>query len=254
VAEQMRRALVAPLGGGDLDVTLTAGFVRQEAAGSSLDLLLHIGTKGLRLEPATDGCSVARLEVMRALWPIDPGLAPSERVTTQPLEVTVCGASGIVATVRDRVPSPGAYQARVAIRNLDHRTGVIPIGSATQYLVVPNLAKEPLALSVPTVWSGEMPPPPAGDLTGGPARETHPAVRRIPAGGNLHYAVQVFGSAEDLRVRILRDAQEVSSTGGAPSGSIPLTGLTPGRYVLQISATRKSRSDRADQYLDFEIY
>jgi hypothetical protein len=239
---QMRRALSSPLTGGDLDVTLTAAFVRQEAAGSYVDLLLHIGRKGVQFEPEANGCGHAKLEVMRALWPLDPGLAPSERVAASPLDVTACGEAGIVATVRERVPSTGAYMARVAVRNQADRTGRVPIGSAAQFLVVP---KDP-QLSAITLWSGDPPPVSAGDLAAHPARDGDPAVRVFRPSDELHYSVQSFGAAGDVHARIFPNGPEASGA----TGSIPLRTLKPGRYVLQVSATGKTR---ADEYLDFEV-
>jgi len=239
---QLRRALASPLTGGELDVNLTAAFVRQEAAGSYVDLLLHIGRKGVHFEPDTNGCGRARLEIMRALWPLDPGLAPSERVATSPVEVTTCGGTGIVATVRERVPSTGAYMARVAVRNQADRTGHIPIGSAAQFLVVPKDA----VLSAITLWSGDTPPGSAGDLAARPARDGDPAVRVFHIGDELHYAVQVLGAAGDVRAQILPNGTESSGA----TGSMALQGLKPGRYVLRASLTGKTR---ADEYIDFEI-
>jgi hypothetical protein len=124
VADQVRRALTSPFHGGELEVKLTAGFIRQEAAGSYVDLQMHVTPKGVRFEQDAQGCGVARLEWVRALWPLDPGLPPSDRVNTQTFEINTCKTSdrvreaGFVATVRERVPAPGAYQLRVAVRNV----------------------------------------------------------------------------------------------------------------------------------------
>src|SRR5262249_60422409 len=76
--DPLRHALVSPLRSSDLEVRLTSSFVRQEAAGSYVDLRLHIAPKGMQFERGSNGCWTARIEVALALWPLDPGLAPSD--------------------------------------------------------------------------------------------------------------------------------------------------------------------------------
>jgi VWFA-related protein len=266
-AEQMRRALTSPFHSGDLDVSLTASFVRQEAAGSFVDLLMHIGPAGVRFEMSNEGCWNVRLELTRALWPLDPGLAPSDRVATEPLEWNLCGdvadrvrRDGLVAAVRERVPSSGAYQVRVAVRNAADQAAKVPVGSATQFLALPDVRKGGLALSGVTVWSADAPATPGGDLTHRPARGSDPAIRKFNAGEELRYTFQVFGNAGELRVGVMRDGQEnpaapaPAGDGGTVSGALSLASLAPGRYVLHVSAVHsKNKTEHADQFVDFEV-
>jgi hypothetical protein len=243
--DPLRHALVSPLHSGDLAVRLTSSFVRREAAGSYVDLRLHIAPKGMQLERGSNGCWTARIEVALALRPLDPGLAPSERVSRHSMEQKGCEeASGFVVAVRERVPLPGAYQVRAAVRN----AGDPATGSAAEFLMIPEVKRAAVALSGLTMWAGEAPPEPAGDPAIWPAADRDPAVRLFAAGDSVRYAFHVFGKANGVRARVLRDGREVMST--AADGV--LTGLPPGRYVLHVSATRRS-TEGADQFLDFEM-
>jgi VWFA-related protein len=287
--EQMRQALVSPFHTGDLEVNLSASFDRQEAAGSYVDSLLHIAAKGVSFEQDMGGCWNARLELVRALWPVDLGIPPNDRVNTQILDVHTCGktaervmSEGLVAAVEDRVPSPGAYQVRVAVRNasadddfsfgpqtLVRREGTQPVktllGSATQFLLIPDLRRKGLALSGLILWSGEAPPTPVADVAYRTAKPGDPAVRQFRTGEEMRYAFRVFGGEVgrlDVRLRVLRDGREVAaapaplSAEGEASGVFPLTGLMPGDYVLGVEASTapaKGKAQRAEQWLDFAV-
>jgi hypothetical protein len=241
----LRRALVSPLRSGSLNLRLASSFVGQEAAGSYVDLLLHLDSEGVHFARDTGGCWTAPLELAVALWPLDPGLAPSDRVATHSLEARGCGErAGFVIALRERVPLPGGYQVRVAIRN----SGEQAAGSASEVLWIPDLKRSPLALSGVTLWTGDAPSKPPPDPVIRPAADSDPAVRRFSAGGVVKYASQVFGNAAAVRAQVLRDGREVSSSPGA-AGS--LSGLPPGQYMLHVSATRGR--DRADQFRAFEI-
>jgi hypothetical protein len=263
---QMRHALASPFRSGDLEVRLTANFVRREAMGSYVDLLVHIAPEGVRFERRADGCWTARLEVARALWALNPGFAPSDRVNTDLIEVNACGDAtertrreGIVAAVRERAASPGAYRVRVAVRNADDQGTAFPVGSAAQFLVVPDPRRGAPALSGISLWAGNAPLEAGGDVAYRPAADGDPAVRRFSRSDEVRYAFQAFGSVDDIRVSLLRDGQELqaatarSGDTGLVSGRLPVAGLKAGAYVLHVSAARGKGAERTDEFVDFEI-
>jgi VWFA-related protein len=262
---QMRRALVSPFRSGDLEVRLTANFVRREAMGSFVDLLVHIAPEGVRFERGANGCWTARLELARALWALNPGFAPSDRVNTDLIEVNACGDAaertrreGIVAAVRERAASPGAYQVRVAVRNADDQGTTVPVGSAAQFLVVPDPRKGAPALSGISLWAGNAPTEAGGEVAYRPAADGDAAVRRFSRSDEVRYAFQAFGLPDDVRVSLLRDGEELqvatARSGDALSGRLPVAGLTTGAYVLHVSAARGKGAERTDEFVDFEIH
>jgi hypothetical protein len=260
-----REALVSPFRGGGLEVDLTAAFQRQEAAGSYVDSMLHIGGKSVRFEQDAGGCWNARLEVERAIWAVDPWASQNDRVSEQVLDVHACGKTaeqvrqeGLVAVVEDRVPTPGSYQVRVAVKN----AGSDPVGSATQFLVIPDLKRTRLAVAGVTVWAGDAPAAASGDVTYRPASEGDPAMRQFHAGEELRYSFRVLGAATDVRLRVLRDGKEAATVpvtvgaGGAVTGVLPLVGMTPGSYVLGAVASMapgKGKTQSVEEWVDFEI-
>jgi hypothetical protein len=204
---------------------------------------------------------------------VDPGIPQNDRVTTQTLNVHACGEAaeqarrdGLLAVAEDRVPTPGAYQVRVAVRNADAGDGTVPLGSASQFLVIPDLHRGILALSAVTLWSGGTPLAPESDVSFRPVTAGDPAVRRFRAGEEMRYAFRVFGDApgaQDVRLRVLRNGQEVLTTpvaltgpGEPITGTLPLTGFPPGDYVFGVvasSGTGKTKAERAGQWVDFAV-
>jgi len=255
--ERMRQALTSAFRSGDLDLRLTASFQRQEAAGSYVASLVRIAASGVRFDQDAGGCWNARLELARALWPVDPGVPASDRIYASNIDVHACGEEaermrrdGLIAAVEDRVPSPGAYQVRVAARNIGDEAAV---GAATQFLAIPDLRQGGPALSGVTLWSGEGPPAAGADVSYRASREGDPGVRRFRTGDSVHYAVRVFGAAGELRLRVLREGQEVWSDATAkPVGLLELRDLAAGPYVLVLTAS-SGRGRPAEQSVDFEV-
>ena len=254
--------LLSPFHGGDLEVRLTAWFDRQQAAGSYVRSLIHIDAKGLRFEPDGDGCRKARLEISRALWAVDPGIPQSDRINSQPLNVRACGGDaelmrreGLIAAAEDRVPTPGAYQVRVAVRN----AGAEEVGTATQFLAIPDLKRGGLTIAGLTMWSGNAPAAPEADVSYRLPDPGDPGVRRFRTGDEVHYGFRILGGTptSEVRLRILRDGQEVYGLARAPmEGVLPLAGLAPGSYLLGVVAsggtTRKPL--RAEEWLSFTVF
>jgi hypothetical protein len=233
---------------------------------------MHIAARGVHFQEAADGCWNARLELVRAIWPVDPGIPQNDRVSTQMLDVHACGnqadrvrQEGIVATVEDRVPTPGGYQVRVAVRNAGAGEPKLALGSATQFLLIPDLHRGGLALSGLTLWSGDAPAAAEGDVSYRPAIAGDPAVRQFRAGDELRYSFRLFGAAPgalDVRVRVLRNGQEViaapvaAASGDLFTGVLPLKGMAPGDYVIGVvaaSGAGKARAQRAEQWVDFAV-
>ena len=261
--DSIREMLDSPFGTGELDVRLTSSFQRQEAAGSYVSSMLEVAAQGLHFSQDTGGCWNARVEVARALRAVNPGMPVNDRVNSQVVDVHTCGAEaervlaqGLVAAVEDRVPTAGAYQVRLAVR--DASPGGAS-GTAAQFLAIPDLKTSGLALSGIRLWSGSAPPPETADVEWRHAGGGDPAVRRFAAGDEVHYSFRAFGDgagAADVRLRVLRDGKEAAVVQPAAlEGVMPLAGLPPGRYVVGAIASSAAgkKSGHAEQWVDFEI-
>ena len=155
---------------------------------------------------------------------------------------------------------PGLYQLRVAAR--DRRTG--RTGSQSQWVEIPTSA--PGRLSLSSLFLGEVRPGVGAEA----ARRVSVSVsRRFSRGSRLRFQTYVYGAAGapvNVRVRIVRDgvtalvlpASALAAAAGqdasrvAYTGDLDLSGLTPGRYVLEVTAEGASKA-AATQQADFVL-
>lgn len=175
--------------------------------------------------------------------------------------------------------APGLHQIRVATR--DVKTG--QVGSAVQWVEIPDLRSRKLALS--SLIVGESRANAAGRLTetGGSAKAEsllEPAVaevsvdRRFERTSALRYLVFIYNargaataSAEvTLQTQLFRGKREIFSapparvsTEGKDSArlpyaaEVPLEGLPPGRYSLRVTVNDRAAKSTATQRVSFLI-
>ncbi len=176
-------------------------------------------------------------------------------------------SAGLVYTSSIPVARPGPYHIRVAVR--DTSTG--KIGTASQFIDVPDLKKRQLALS--------------GLVLGSPADQPRdldapgvPSFRVFRRSGALDFTCQIFNArvdrqtqkpAIDTEVRVFRGQQQVLATerkrlDAAPAGprrkiargSMLLDSFEPGSYVLQFvvrDTLAKEKHGVAEQWIDFDV-
>ena len=179
------------------------------------------------------------------------------------------------------IKKPGAYQFRAVIR--DAETG--RMGSAGQFIQVPDLAKNRLALSGLVLGLFDSAPdqqPAKPEGTGADARDDAqptPSVRRFSRDGMIDYAAFVFNPAIDsktgkpqltMQVEIYRDGKVIHQLeprqipldeSASPKrlecgGRLKLTGFTPGDYVMRLLITDQladQKHARAEQWMDFSV-
>ena len=194
---------------------------------------------------------------------------------------------GLVYYVTMPVKKPGAYQLRMSFRD----TASERIGSASQFIDVPDIKKNRLTLSS-AVLRGTLPnanrtnpnpadaPPQDQEGLDKGAAEASPAVRHFRHGMMLTYGVSVYNAKLDkadnlpkltTQVQLFRDGKPIFTGKENPlqvkdvadwkrimaGGAIQLgTDLPAGDYVLQITVTdaladQKHRT--ATQWMDFSI-
>ncbi|HEV7474686.1 MAG TPA: VWA domain-containing protein [Pyrinomonadaceae bacterium] len=163
---------------------------------------------------------------------------------------------------------PGLYQVRVAAR--DQQSGVV--GSASQWIMVPDLSKHQIALS--SLFVGErrtQPQPEAG------ARIPLSISHHFTPNSRLRFFASIYNAASGpagggkpdvtVQTRILKDDQavltspvvKVATEGVEDLGSIPyaaevsLRTLTSGSYVLQLTATDNATKSSTIQRVKFIV-
>ncbi|MBV9957588.1 MAG: VWA domain-containing protein [Acidobacteria bacterium] len=183
---------------------------------------------------------------------------------------------GVVYTHQAKL-KPGLYQVRVAAR--DSKSG--RVGSAMQWLQIPDLATRRLNLS--SVLIGESTPAltiPASETRkdAGESPDVFFSVsRRFARNSRLRFLMSIYNAARStdaaqmpdvaLQVQILRDNQPVLTTALSKvetrgvqdltrlpyAAEIPLDSMPAGRYLLQVVVIDRIAKTSATQYVTFEI-
>jgi hypothetical protein len=277
-AEQILAAITSPFAGGEIDLRLTTLYAGNEKKEALMRALLHLSGEDLQFVEDADGWQKAKFEILAVIFG-DNGTIIEQINQTQSIKSRDAGLreireKGLVLSVVVPVKKPGAYQMRVALR--DETSG--QIGSAYQFIEVPNLKKSGLVLSGIVLES-------SASVGKNVKDEVHViqtkaqhdvAVRSFRPGSQVSFGVKIYnvkniGSSIVSQFRIFRGDREVFagqenplSLSGASGGQEVTIGgaftvgknMPPGDYVLQIlvkDPTKKGSRQYAAQWIDFQI-
>ncbi len=264
MVDQMRAAMLSPFKSSDIHLKLTALYAKT-AKGPIVRNLLYVEGKDLTWRPAPKDSFTAQLQVL--VVATGDGDA-SVQTVARDYEVQVeagklddAKREGVVYTIDVPAPKRGGYQIRVAVRDASTKN----VGSATQFVEVPDLKKARFVLTGVVLQDGEG----RGSALVGMA----PARRQFRPGAEVEYlsALQKGHGAEALaglatQIRIVRDGKDVYSaptkvveipgSGPAVFGVLKLSKeMVPGEYFLQLVARdgKGGKNGVASQWTDFEI-
>jgi VWFA-related protein len=281
-AEQMLHALNSPFGSTGIHLRLTSLFGNDAKAGPMVRSLLHIDCSDLTFSDEPDGWHKTVVDVLALTYADNGRVVDSTnrtftiRVRADDYRRTLKG--GLIYTLNVPVQKAGAYQLRTVLRD----AGSERVGSASQFIEVPDLAKGRLALSGIVLRGKESLPraapaagtaadPVAGTAEGQvdePDPQASPALRRFRRGTALYYALVVFNAQLDrtshqpqleTQVRLFRDGRQIYAGQVRPfkinekedfkrlvaAGQLALGGrIEPGDYILQIVVTDKLAGEK----------
>ncbi|HYX30184.1 MAG TPA: VWA domain-containing protein, partial [Pyrinomonadaceae bacterium] len=267
LAQKLYEALASPFGATGVHLQLTSLFANDEKAGSFMRSVMHIDVHDLTFTEEPNKIYKCTFDILSITFG-DNGVPVDQIGRTYTMQLPEdaykrAQRDGLVYYITVPVKKPGAYQLRTSL----HDTASDRIGSASQFVEVPDLKKNRLALSgialrgtlenAKTAAEG-----PAGDQEGvdkGNA-EASPAVRHFHNGMLMNYAFFVYNAHSEKgappqlfgQVILFRDGKPVftgkqnpmSAAGQSDfkrlvgGGAIKLgTDLTPGDYVLQVIVT-----------------
>jgi VWFA-related protein len=286
--QQILNALLSPFAAGGVSLRLNALFGNEAKNGSFVRSFLHINAKDLKFTDEADGSHKATFDVLAVSFG-DNGAAVDQIGKTYTLMAKgktyeQILRDGFVYSFVFPIKNPGAYQMRVALRDQNSEK----VGSANQFIEVPNLKKARLTLSgivlenlTPAQWQKlaqeTNPNQTAEPVSSNPPSDT--SLRRFRRGTVLRYGYEIYNARLDAaqkpqmqtQMRVFRDGKPVLegkqntldvtgqtnmqkiATGGALSlGNT----LAAGDYVLQIIVTdnlAKGKYRTTSQFVQFEI-
>ncbi len=289
--QQIQNALTSPFAVNDISLRLNALF-GNNAQGSYMRPLLHINAQDLKFTDEPDGAKKAVFDILAVTFG-DNGAAidqvsKSYTLTVKDVMYDTILKNGFVYYFTVPVKKPGAYQFRVAIR--DAQAG--KVGSASQFIEVPNLKKERLTISgivlenlteaqwklfaseTPVVTNNQ-----SNEPTDKPNPMNDTSLRRFKRGTILRYGFEVYNARLDAskkpnltaQIRVFRDGKllldgkqnPIDVSGQTDSeriksvGALSLAGaMQTGEYILQIIVTdnlAKEKRKISTQFVQFEI-
>lgn len=283
--EQVMNAINSPFGVTDISLKLNALFVSDSARKLYVKSFVFINGPDLKFSEPVNGKRTMAFDIL-ALGFGDNGTVADQ--IGQTFEISVgekayneITRTGLVYDFVFPIKKPGAYQLRIALR--DHATE--KVGSASQFIEVPDLKKNRLTLSGIVLENMELEAwkQRANGGAGAEAAGSNPigstAQRQFKVGTVLNYGGEIFNSrmvggkiaGVSYRPRVFRDGKLVFEGAALPAiesiangktradytGSISLgTEMEPGDYVLQIVAADESPNKKkriATQFVQFEI-
>lgn len=262
-------ALISPFAENELPVRFNAIFSYDAKAGTFVRSLLHMNISDLDFKKQADGKLKAMFDIFAYAFGEQGRVAAQQTktysITLDEPEYEKMRKTGFVYNFLFPIEKPGAYQLRVAVRD----KGVDKIGSASQFIEVPDLKKDRLTLSGVVLD--------AGGENSGSSPVTSTAVREFKAGSSLDYGTIVLNAKATAgktslssKLRVFRDGKLVFdgdphpiTQGDQPADSVAFAGrislgskLAPGDYVMEIAVTdalAKAKRSTALQYVEFTV-
>ncbi len=283
--QQLARALASPFASGDVPLRLTSLLGGSHAKGAVVTSLMHIDMSNFKFTEEADGWHKAVIDLVAFTFGEQGNVIDhvnrTETVRVRGEIYEHVRRHGLVFQMQVPVKKPGAYQLRIAVRD----AAAEKLGSASQFIEVPDLKKNRLALSGIVLQSTELTIANAAAAAnpGVEQKETDPegnaAVRRFRKGELVDYFYNIYNATLDkatgrprlqTQMRIFRDQTEVYA--GKPEEFDPgqqtdlsnlqsatrirLNGLQPGEYVLQVVVTDALAPEKrrtVTQWIDFEV-
>ncbi len=292
-AQQTYTALTSPFAASGVALRLNTLFGNDKTQGSFVRSLLHVNARDLKFTDEPGGGKKAVFDVLAMSFgengaPIDQ-IAKTYTMNVKGDAYQKLINDGFVYYFTLPVKKPGAYQYRVAIR--DNVSG--KVGSANQFIEVPNLKKNYLTVSgivlenlTVAQWqkltdgSAAAPLGASGNSVQNPTDPMNDtSLRRFKRGSVLRYGYEIYNAKLDAsqkpnllaQVKIFRDGKPLLEGKNAALelaeqpdrqrlktvGALSLGNeMKPGDYVLQVVVTdnlAKKKQQIAAQFIQFEI-
>jgi VWFA-related protein len=270
--DETNLALGSPFGAQDIELNLMSFFADGNTDGSIVRSFIYVDPTNLTFTP-TNGRQETSLEIDGVIFgdngAIIQQIKHSAVLSLRENEYREAMQDGLRLRFDMPAKTPGSYQVRIAVRDQTSSK----IGSAGQFVVVPDLNQKRVALSGVVLRNAAEGPMQISAMSNPPAR-------RFRANAELNYAFVVYNPMIDsttqlpnlmMQARLYRDGKNIDPAVEAPiavknqadlsrlfiTGSVRLgSHLEPGHYYLQIVVTDKAAKDKQPpitQWIEFEV-
>ncbi|MCU1234934.1 MAG: hypothetical protein JWP63_2901 [Candidatus Solibacter sp.] len=283
--QQLMDALASPFNSTGIKVRLTSNYNEGKKSGPLVQSMLHFEAKNLDFKHAIDGTWHAAVDIVTSAYrgfkqPMQQRQRQQEISLTEE-QYRVAMRDGLVFNLADQIKTPGPFLMRAVVRD----SGNERIGSASQYVQVPDTHKHQLALSgimlkqasAELLASLNRPRPPEDKESWS---QGGPALRRYLPGQGILYGFAVInaklkGAEKEFRagsqVRVFRDGKLIFTSEYthrltlSPADPTRLLGggvltlgrnMSPGEYLLQLIVTDElgdRKHKQVSQWVDFEV-
>ena len=267
VRDETNIALASPFMAQDIDIDMTTFFIHDSAMGSIIRSFVYIDGKDLTLT-GVNGRYQGSIELHGVIFgengAIVEKVTRSATLSLPESDYQQAKSQGIRLSFDIPVKRSGAFQVRVAARDRPSSR----IGSAGQFVLVPDLKKKQMAVSGIVLAE-----------SGADQSITNAGTRRFAPNAELYFVYMLYNAANEsgklrnlvMDVKLFRDDKNVHSGPQTPivasdqdlsrvgvNGVVRLAPeLEPGNYYLQIVITDKDAPAKkvapVIQWVDFEI-
>ncbi|HKS10493.1 MAG TPA: VWA domain-containing protein [Pyrinomonadaceae bacterium] len=276
IKDQTTLALLSPFGTQDIEVYQNSFFANPKADGSVIRSFVYLNPANLTFVPA-NGRRETPLEIHGVIFGDNGSVIEKVKhdivLSLGDAEYEQAIRDGLPDAVRLRfdmtVKKPGSYQVRIAVRD---RTSS-KIGSAGQFVAVPNLNDKRVSLSGIVLRS-------ADEVMASALLMANPPARRFQVNTDLRFAFTLYNAPINpatqlpnvtIQTKLFREGSSIGPPVEIPidvknqadpsrlfvNGTIRLDpGLAPGDYYLQIVVTDKPAKDKQPpitQWINFEV-
>ncbi len=271
--QQIMAALASPFNSSGIEVNMTSIFTGDQEK-QFVRSMIHVNARDLTFTKQENGDYLTNVDIAATTHnenglTIDRGgRAYTLRVKGPDYEAAL--RDGIMYALDVPIKNPGAYQLRLAVRDEKSKR----VGSASQFIEVPDIKKNRLALSGISM-NGEY------EKGGKPEAlvQASPALRRMKRGMVLNYGYAIYNPKLDpgnrpnltTQTKLFYEGQQIFAGKETPltnqqtsntkrifaGGSIDLgANLKPGEYVMQVIVSDLLVSEKrrtSTQWINFEI-
>lgn len=274
-SQQIFGALLSPLGVRELSLRMTPYYFNSDKEGSLVRTLFHIDSANLNFKEAANGKKSVNLDLAAYAFD-DKGAAIDLNakhiaLTFDEAQYKQVMAEGLTYRADFPIKKPGAYQFRAVLRDAENGK----LGTASQFINVPDLSKSRLAMSGLVLST----PKPEGEKESSTDLRTTPYVRSFPASGWVKYGAAIYNASTDkktgqpqltVQAEIYRDGKLTKQLPPKPIelpakanskrfdfvGQMLLNKFPPGDYLLRVIVTdalAKKKVGQVEQWMDFTV-